>query len=147
MTERIKELYTEHREVINYLVVGVLTTIVALAAYYICVFTFLDPQKPLQLQAANVISWIAGVNFAYVMNRKYVFESSDPHILKEMAAFYAARLVTLGMDMGTMFLMVTVAGINDKFAKLVAQFLVIVFNYVFSKLLVFRGKNSESPET
>ncbi len=138
--DRIKELYYKNREIVNYLVVGVLTTIVALAVYYICVFTFLDPQNPLQLQAANVISWIAGVNFAYVTNRKYVFESKDPHILKEMVSFYAARLVTLGMDMGTMFLMVTVAGINDKFAKLVAQFLVIVFNYIFSKLLVFRGQ-------
>ncbi len=140
--DRIKELYVKNREIVNYLVVGVLTTIVALAVYYLCVFTFLDPQDPLQLQAANVISWIAGVNFAYVTNRKYVFESKDPHILKEMISFYAARLVTLGMDMGTMFLMVTVAGINDKFAKLVAQFLVIVFNYVFSKLLVFRGQKN-----
>ena len=140
--DKIKELYVKNREIVNYLVVGVLTTIVALAVYYLCVFTFLDPQDPLQLQAANVISWIAGVNFAYVTNRKYVFESKDPHILKEMISFYAARLVTLGMDMGTMFLMVTVAGINDKFAKLVAQFLVIVFNYVFSKLLVFRGQKN-----
>ena len=136
--DRIKELYVSHKEIVNYLVVGVLTTIVALAAYYFCVLTFLDPQNALQLQAANIISWLVAVNFAYVMNRRYVFESRDPNILREIVSFYAARLVTLGMDMGVMFLMVTVCGINDKFAKLVAQVVVTVANYVFSKLLVFR---------
>lgn len=142
MMDRIKDLYTRYKEIINYLVVGVLTTIVALVVYYFCVLTFLDPQNPLQLQAANIISWIVAVNFAYVTNRRYVFESRDPNILREIISFYAARLVTLGMDMGVMFLMVTVAGINDKFSKLVAQVVVTVSNYIFSKLLVFRRQNA-----
>ena len=138
--DTIRKLYGRYREIINYLIVGVLTTIVALAVYYIATATFLDPQDPLELQAANILSWLIAVNFAYVMNRRYVFESRDPHILRELLSFYAARLVTLGMDMGVMFLMVTVAGINDRFSKLVAQVVVTVSNYVFSKLLVFRGQ-------
>ena len=141
--DKIWKLYRQYREIINYFIVGVLTTIVALAVYYISTALFLDPRHPLELQAANVLSWLFAVNFAYVMNRRYVFESKDPHILRELISFYAARLVTLGMDMGVMFLMVTVAGINDRFSKLVAQVVVMVSNYIFSKLLVFRKKEEE----
>ena len=135
-------LYRKYREIVNYLIVGGLTTVVSLAVYYGCVLTFLDPQKALQLQAANVISWIAAVTFTYFTNRKFVFESKNPHMLKEAGAFYAARVATLLMDMAVMFLMVTVGGINDKIAKLVVQVLVTVANYVLSKLLVFRKQDA-----
>ena len=134
------EIYRKYKEIVNYLIVGVLTTVVSLAVYYLCVTTFLDPYKALQLQAANVISWIAAVTFAYFTNRRFVFESKNPNMLAEAGAFYAARLATLGMDMAVMFLMVTVGGINDKIAKLVVQVLVTVANYILSKLLVFRKK-------
>ncbi len=136
----IRSLYNEHKEIVNYLIVGVLTTIVSLGVYYTCVLTFLDPQIPFQLQAANVISWIAAVTFAYFTNRRYVFESKNPHILKEASAFFASRIGTLLMDMGTMFLLVTVMGMSDKIAKLIVQIIVTIGNYVFSKLLVFRKK-------
>lgn len=134
----IIELYKKYKEIVNYLIVGVLTTVVSLAVYYICVVTFLDPHRALQLQAANIVSWIAAVTFAYFTNRRFVFESKNPNMLQEAAAFYAARLATLGMDMAVMFLMVTVGGINDKIAKLVVQVLVTVSNYILSKLLIFR---------
>ena len=91
----------------------------------------------MQLQAANVISWIVAVTFAYYMNRKYVFESNDPNILKEGTSFFISRIGTLLMDMGTMFLLVTVLGMSDKIAKLIVQVIVTVGNYLFSKLLVF----------
>ena len=81
------ELYKKYREIINYLIVGVLTTMVSLGTYYISVITFLNPNNPLQLQIANVISWIAAVSFAYVTNRKFVFESRNSNILKELATF------------------------------------------------------------
>ena len=128
------------REIVAYLIVGVLTTVVSLATYYICVLTFLDPQNPVQLQIANVISWIAAVTFAYFTNRKYVFQSTDPNIIKEGGAFFASRIGTLLMDMATMFLLVTLLGMNDKIAKLIVQVIVTVGNYVFSKFLVFRNK-------
>ena len=134
------EIYRKYKEIVNYLIVGVLTTVVSLAVYYLCVTTFLDPYKALQLQAANVISWIAAVTFAYFTNRRFVSESKNPNMLAEAGAFYAVRLATLGMDMAVMFLMVTVGGINDKIAKLVVQVLVTVANYILSKLLVFRKK-------
>lgn len=139
----MKEIYIKYKEIINYLIVGGLTTVVSLGVYYFCVLTFLDPQKPVQLQIANIISWIAAVTFAYFTNRKYVFESDDPNMLREGAAFFASRIGTLLMDMGTMFLLVTLMGINDKIAKLVVQVIVTVGNYLFSKLLVFRKKPNQ----
>lgn len=134
----LKELYGKYREIINYLIVGGLTTVVSLAVYYGCVLTILDPNSPLELQAANIISWIAAVTFAYFTNRKYVFESKNENRLGEAAAFYGSRVTTLLIDMACMFLMVTVMGLSDKIAKLVVQVIVTVANYILSKFLVFR---------
>lgn len=58
------ELYKKYKEIINYLIVGVLTTVVSLGTYYVCVLTVLNPDNALQLQIANIISWIAAVAFA-----------------------------------------------------------------------------------
>ena len=136
--ECLLHLYKKNKEIINYLIVGGLTTVVSLMVYYGCVLFCLNPEDAIQLQEANIISWIAAVTFAYFTNRKYVFESKKKNLLKEMAAFYGSRLITLFMDMGCMFLMVTVLGINDKFAKLVVQVIVTVGNYLLSKFFVFR---------
>lgn len=135
---KLKEIYIKYKEIINYLIVGGLTTVVSLGVYYGCVLTFLNPDSAVQLQAANIISWIAAVTFAYFTNRKYVFESSSNSRLKEAAGFYLSRVTTLLMDMGIMFVMVTLCGINDKIAKLVVQVVVTVANYILSKFFVFK---------
>ena len=140
MINWIKEMLTKYREIISYLIVGGLTTVVSLGVYYACVFTFLDPNSGVQLQLANII-------FAYVTNRKFVFESKNENVVKEAAAFFAARLGTLFMDMGIMFLTVTVLGLNDKIMKLVVAFIVTVANYIFSKFLVFNKKEESEPDT
>lgn len=141
MMKKCMELYKQYKEIINYLIVGVLTTVVSLGAYYACVLTFLDPENAIQLQVANIISWIAAVTFAYFTNRKFVFESKNPDMLKEASAFVGARVATLLMDMLCMFIMVTCMGWSDKIAKLVVQVIVTVANYVFSKIFVFRKKD------
>lgn len=140
MMKKCMELYKQYKEIINYLIVGVLTTVVSLGVYYACVLTFLDPENAIQLQVANIISWVAAVTFAYFMNRKFVFESKNPDMLKEASAFVGARVATLLMDMLCMFIMVTCMGWSDKIAKLVVQVIVTVANYVFSKIFVFRKK-------
>lgn len=140
--EKIHELYKKYREIIVYVIVGGLTTIVSWLAYFICVVTFLDARNPVQLQIANIISWIAGVAFGYVTNRKYVFLSHDPHIAKEAARFTAARISTLLLDMFVMWLLVSVLGWNDKLSKIISTIFVMIGNYVFSKLLVFRKKSA-----
>lgn len=137
---KIKKIMGRYRELISYLIVGGLTTVVSLGTYYGCTLTVLDAAVPLQLQAANVLSWIAAVTFAYFTNRKYVFESRNQHMLKEAGAFYASRLSTLLMDMVLMFLMVTILGWDDKIAKLIVQVVVTVANYVISKFFVFAAK-------
>ena len=132
------KFYKKYKEIINYLIVGVLTTVVSLVSYYIIVSTVLNPNNAIELQIANIFSWICAVAFAYVTNRIFVFESKNPNKLKELTSFVGARLLTLGMDMFIMFLMVTLLHINDKIAKLVVQVVVTIANYVFSKLLVFK---------
>lgn len=136
--KKIKELYLKYKEIISYLIFGVLTTIVSLAVYYISVFTFLNPDNSIQLQIANILSWIAGVAFAYFTNRKYVFESKNENKLKEATKFVSSRITTLLLDMFIMWLGVTILHFSDKLIKLVSQVLVIIGNYVLSKLFVFK---------
>lgn len=131
------------KEIILYLVFGVLTTVVSLAVYYASVLTFLNPDNAIQLQIANILSWIAGVTFAYFTNRKYVFESKEQNKLKEASKFVLARVATLVMDMAVMWLGVTILHGNDKIVKLISQVIVVVGNYVFSKLFVFTKKEIE----
>lgn len=132
----------KYREIISYIIVGGLTTVVSLASYYICVLTFLDPADAVQLQAANVLSWICAVTFAYFTNRRFVFEMEQKQNIREAARFFGARVTTLFIDMASMAVMVSVLGINDKVAKILVQFIVLVLNYVFSKFFVFIKKES-----
>ena len=82
MINKIKEIYFKYEELWNYLVVGGLTTLVSLIAYFAVTRTFLDVNVPVQLQAANIIEWIAGVLFAYFTNRKFVFKSKNDNMFK-----------------------------------------------------------------
>ena len=134
------KLFNKYREVIMYLIFGVLTTVVSLAVYYALVYTVLNPDNALQLQVANIISWMAGVAFAYFTNRKYVFESNNKNKLKEAGSFVLARVATLIMDMVIMFVGVTLLTGNDKIIKIISQVVVIVANYIFSKIFVFKKK-------
>ena len=126
------------KEFIFYLIFGVLTTIVSLSVYYFCVLTFLNPNNAFQLQIANILSWILAVAFAYVTNRKFVFESKDPNKLKELIKFVTARLLTLFLDMIVMFILVTLLHFNDKISKLISQVIITISNYIFSKIFVFK---------
>ena len=140
--DKIKELYFKYKEIVNYLIFGVLTTVVSLVTYYICVYTVLDPEQAVQLQIANVISWILGVTFAYVTNRKFVFESNEKNKIKEASKFVTSRIATLLMDMAIMYVGVTALKFNDKIMKLVSQVVVIVMNYILSKILVFKKEKN-----
>ena len=90
------------------------------------------------MQIANVISWIVSVLFAYVTNRLFVFKSKQKIVKKEAISFIGSRVLTLLLDMLTMYVLVSILHINDKIGKIIAQFIVIVGNYVISKLFVFK---------
>ena len=136
--KKIKLLYKKYKEIINYIIVGGMTTVVGLGIYYILVISVLDPLKPVELQIANICSWIGAVAFAYFTNRKFVFESQNQNKVKEASQFILSRVATLFIDMGGMFLGVTLCKINDKLSKLIVQIVVIVVNYLLSKLIVFK---------
>ena len=138
MKELLKKFL--NKEVIMYLIFGVLTTVISLAVYYGLIFTILNPDSAIQLQIANILSWVAGVIFAYVTNRKYVFESKENNKVKEISKFVTSRIGTLLLDMLVMFVGVTLLKANDKIIKLLSQVLVIVGNYILSKLFVFKNK-------
>lgn len=136
----IKDLIKKYGEIIRYVIVGVLTTVVSLGVYYALVLTILNPNNAIQLQIANIASWIAAVTFSYFASRIYVFKSNNKNILREAVDFYVARLATLLMDMFFMFLFVTALGLDDKIMKIVVQFIIMVSNYILSKFFVFRKK-------
>lgn len=130
------------KEIVRYLVVGSLTTVVSLGCYYFCVLTIFNPDNPVQLQISNIISWIASVTFAYFASRKYVFKSKNKNRFREMISFYIARVTTLIMDMLIMFIGVSLLHGNDKVVKLIVQVIVTVSNYIFSKIFVFNNKSN-----
>lgn len=145
--QKIKEIYFKYKEVINYLIFGILTTVVSLAVKYLLLFTIFDASNALELQVAVIISWIAACLFAYITNRIWVFESKSKKIIKEMITFFVARLSTLGLEMLIMFIFVTALGLNSDIWvivwTLVSQVLVIIGNYILSKLIVFKNKKKE----
>ena len=142
MLELIKNLYSKYKEFIHYSIFGILTTIVNLAIKYLLLFTILDASNGFELQAAIVVSWIAAVIFAYVTNRKFVFESKNENKLKEFTSFVVGRLLTLLIEMFIMWFFVTFLKLNSNtevvLFTLIAQAFVIIGNYVFSKLFVFK---------
>ena len=137
MMKKLLELYHKYEELVNYVIVGGLTTLVSWIVYFGSVLTFLDAENAIQLQIANILS---GVAFAYGTNRKFVFKSKEKNILKEASQFTASRVSTLFLDMIVMFVMVTVMGLNDGVSKIVSAVLVTITNYVLSKLVVFRKR-------
>lgn len=142
MIEKIKELCIKHREIIVYLIVGGLTTVVSWAAKFIWNFAFYaGTAYPTVVQnfILSVVNWVAGVAFAYPMNRRFVFQSKNPDILKEAGGFVMSRVATLILDIVMMQVLVLL-GMNVYIATVIVAVLVIVGNYVFSKFLVFNKK-------
>ena len=130
----LRPLCLKYQEYISYLVFGVLTTLVNLAIFYVL-------ERLMNYLVANVIAWIGAVVFAYVVNKLFVFESDRRDIrglLFEISTFFTARLLSLGLEEGILFLFVEQLGCRAGIVKLFAQILVVVFNYVASKLVIFR---------
>lgn len=141
--EKIKELCIKHREIIVYLIVGVMTTVFAWAIRFLWNIVFYAGTAhplPIQTTILTIVEFIAGVSFAYPTNRKWVFRSTNPNILKEAAGFVSARLTTLGIQMLLNLVIINVLHVNFYVATVVIGIIVVILNYVFSKLLVFRKK-------
>lgn len=140
MIDKIKEIYLKYEELWNYLVVGGLTTLVSIVVYVLVTATVLDVNHPVQLQAANIIEWIAGVLFAYFTNRRFVFKSKNDNRIKEFVSFSSSRVLTLLMDMVIKGVMVNIMGIHHYIALATSMVAVTISNYFLSKFLVFKKK-------
>ena len=138
----VEKLYTKYEEIIVYLIVGVLTTIVSMfCMFFVNIVIFGNPLNPTSTQnlILSIVNWTAGVAFAYPTNRKFVFKSSDPHIFTECSKFVMSRVSTLVLDV-VLRQILGFMGVTFYITPIVSAVLVIVGNYVFSKLLVFRKK-------
>ena len=142
--ETIKTLYRKYRELIVYFITGVLTTLVNWAAYALCVRTF-----GWSVAVSNAVAWVVAVLFAYVTNKLWVFRSFswEPRlVLKEAALFVSARILTGVFEIVSVPLLVNLGldasllGVKGMWAKILVSVVVMVLNYVFSKLIVFRKK-------
>ena len=139
---KIIEIYKKYEEIINYLIIGVLTTIVNLAVKYALLFTVLNASDATQLQIAVVISWIVACLFAYITNRKWVFHTQAKGFkenFKEFCKFIAGRAFTMFIEFfGCMILFKT--PIPAIISKLTVNVIVIILNFFISKFFAFKKK-------
>ena len=167
-SEGRRELFKKNRELIMYLIFGVLTTIVSILSYAVFRAVFPDAQSvPAWLSwiftltsrfgiesstvLPNILSWLLASTFAFITNRIIVFKSENKSfgkIVLEALRFYASRISTLLVDILIMFLLVDLTGIHaawyELLAKIFSNVVVIVLNYIFSKIFVFKKtKKSE----
>ena len=132
--------YVKYKEPLLYLFFGGLTTLISIFVFWL----FDDPLRLNEL-VANLISWLLAVLFAFLTNKTWVFQSGgqEKGFLSLMLSFYAGRLVTLGIEELLLLVFITWLGFNSMAVKIAAQIVVIVLNYVISKLLVFRDKGEK----
>lgn len=138
MLERIVELYNKFKEQILYIVFGVLTTAINIISFFLFTRLF-----GIGLIASNIGAWIASVIFAFVTNKIYVFDSRDYSlkvVTKELVDFTISRGATGALDMGLMYLFVSVIHMEDMVSKIIINIIVIILNYVLSKLYVFKKR-------
>lgn len=141
MINKIKDLLIKYKEVISYLFFGVLTTAVDFVSYYI-----LTRLLSLDEGFSNVLAQFLAIVFAYVTNKLFVFEDKTNTIkslIIQFGKFFSLRLVTLVINTVLFIIMIDKLGINDMITKAIVSVIVIILNYVFSKLIVFKAKEKQ----
>ena len=140
MLAKLKQLFIKYRDILAYLFFGVLTTLVNYAIYQPCVYWF-----HISAAVSNVIAWAVAVAFAYLTNKPFVFRSYDwsaKVVLPELRDFVACRVGSGALETAIIFLTCDILHWNSMLMKLITSVLVVILNYVGSKLLVFRKKTS-----
>lgn len=133
-------LIKKHRDILSYLFFGGLTTIVSFVLYF-------SLYHKLHLSAAlsNVIAWVGAVAFAFLTNKPFVFHSHDwsaQKVLPELGKFVGSRLFSGFLETAMLALTVDLLHLNNTAMKIIASVIVVVLNYVASKLLVFRNSGN-----
>ena len=142
--ETIRRLLRKYKEPILYVFFGGLTTLLNMTVYFVC-----TKALKMGLEISDILAWIAGVLFAYVTNKLFVFESRNRRgrqLWLEFGEFVGARVLSLVVDV--LFLEITVKGLGwwDVPMKILANIIVIIMNYVFSKLFIFKKKEETKDE-
>lgn len=138
MIQKIRELVVKYWDIVSYLFFGVCTTIVNYLIYIPC-YNFLG----MSATVSNMIAWVVAVAFAYLTNKPFVFKSNDwsaKTVIPELTKFVGCRVGSGAAETLILFLAVDLLGRNGNIWKLVTQVMVVVLNYIGSKLLVFRKK-------
>lgn len=126
-------IYHKNEELWNYLIIGALTTLVSIGSYGLFSKLF-----HIDYVISNILSWIFAVLFAYFTNRWFVFHSKNQNKLKEFITFTGSRILTLLLDTILMILFIEVFKIDDLLAKILVQVVIVIANYIISKLIVFK---------
>lgn len=135
----MKELINKYKELIKYLIIGVLTT----AVNYV-IFAISVKLLHIDMHISNIIAWIISVIFAYFTNKLFVFESKSFKIdvlVKEIISFGAARVLSLLLEELILFVFVNKMQMDEMIIKLIANVIVIIINYILSKFIIFRNKS------
>ncbi|MBQ6336550.1 MAG: GtrA family protein [Ruminococcus sp.] len=169
--DKIKALFVKYKEIIMYIIFGVLTTLVNWVVYTVLIKIFGGAaesetvmfalfgkditMKIFYIFIANFVAWVAGVVFAFVTNKIWVFESKSWKfglVMKELWLFVAARLLTGVLEWFGVPALVAAGldqplfGIDGFLAKVIVSVIVVILNYVFSKLIIFRKKKDQAAE-
>lgn len=124
-------------ELINYIVVGGLTTLVNFVVYFFCTHI------QLHYLIANVVAWVFAVLFAYIANRKYVFKSEGNDQKAEFVQFVSLRAVTLVVESLLLFVCIQTLSMDEYIAKIIVSIVTVIGNYVFCKFMIFKPKTQE----
>lgn len=127
--------YNKYKEGLLYLFFGACSTFINIFTFFIC------RQFKLSIYVSNIIAWIVAVIFAFITNKLIVFGSKNMDkkvVIKETVGFFIARIISLGIDMGLIHLMIDVMKIHEIISKVISNIVVIIVNYLFSKLFIFK---------
>lgn len=138
MIDTIKKLLIKYKSMINYVIFGVFTTVVNIVAYTVC-YDYIGISNV----GSNIVAWLLSVIFAYATNKVWVFGSTSFELkvlVYEILSFFGCRLATGALDLAIMYVTVDVLGYNSILMKCISNVIVIVSNYVASKLIIFKKK-------
>lgn len=137
----VKRLFIKYKGLILYAFFGVCTTLINWGVYYLCYNVLHIPNV-----VSTVIAWFLAIAFAFITNKLWVFDSKSFHnktLIYEMWTFLASRIATGILDVGIMYIAVDVCAMNSTIWKLISNIIIIILNYILSKLVIFkRGKST-----
>ena len=129
--------YNQTKELLWYIFFGICTTLINIISFYL-----LD-KIGINVYLNNFIAWIISVLFAFITNKLYVFRSMSMKkniFIKEIISFFFFRILSLGIDMIGMYICISLINLNKLLSKIIINIIVIISNYIFSKMFIFKKK-------